>query len=305
MARPDRANRPAGSSKGVRGRTAALCGAPYVSEGGAGEGAEATSLETRVHNIDASSGLSEKLDATMQDAAKATSERHFDQSLKLYEEAVDIADKIQPHDSRLLTALDYVGNFNIKRNPAAAQAAFERELKAAEEISGPNSPGVTAALTSLGNNAMSRKDYANAEKYYFRAVDINEKVFGEGSDAVAQSLRVASMAYLAQKDYAKAEPYLLRALRTEDSLGGGSPYLLIVLSDLSYLYDGWNKPDKSEPYYRRIIALIEKQYGPNTPILEAVLVKDAAALRSLGRTNEADQVDQRLTSLRASTMKPN
>ncbi len=109
-----------------------------------------------------------------------------------------------------------------------------------------------------------------------------------------------------QKDYAKAEPYLLRALRTEESLHGNDNIgLVALLSEMSYLYDGWGKPDKAEPYYHQTLTVIEKQYGENSPILESVLTKDASDLRSLGKSAEADQMDKRLASIRASTMKTN
>jgi hypothetical protein len=272
----------------------------------AGKSAEAASLQARVQNISASAGLSEKLDAAMQAGAKANSERRWDEAKKAFQEAVDLAEKIQPHDSRLITALDHLGNENLKEHPDAAQAAFERELKVSEEVYGPQTPGTVPALQSLGNNAMVEHDYANAEKYYFRAVDINEKAFGEGSDAVAQSLQMASAVYLMQKDYGKAEPYLLRALRTEESLHGNDNIgLVALLSELSYLYDGWGKPDKAEPYYHQTLTVIEKQYGENSPILQSVLTKDAAELRSLGKSAEADQEDKQLASIRAATMKAN
>jgi tetratricopeptide (TPR) repeat protein len=272
----------------------------------AGKTAEATSLQARVQNISVSSGLSDKLDAAMQAGAKANSERRWDEALKFYQGAVDLAEKIQPHDSRLITALDHVGNENLKQNPAAAQAAFEQELKVSEEVYGPQTPGTTPALQSLGNNAMVEQDYEGAAKYYFRAVDINEKAFGEGSDAVAESLRVAATAYLMEKDYAKAEPYFLRALRTEESLhGNDSMNLVPLLGELSYLYDGWAKPEKAEPYYHQTLNVIEKQYGENSPVLETLLTKDAAELRSLGKSDEADALDKRLATIRAATMKTN
>ena len=144
---------------------------------------------------------------------------------------MELAEKMQPHDQRLVTALDHVGNEYLGQNPAAAEAAYERELKVSEEIFGVHSANTAMPLQSLGRNALMQKDYAAAEKFYFREVDVNEKVYGEGSDRVAASLLDAASVYVVQKDYAKAEPYILRAVHIDESLyGGDSVGMLIPLS---------------------------------------------------------------------------
>lgn len=56
---------------------------------------------------------------------------------------------------------------------------------------------------------------------------------------------------------------------------------------------------------RQEIAMLEKQYGAESPVLVLVLTSDAKALRSLGRNDEAAKLDDRVASIRASTMKTN
>ena len=230
-------------------------------------------------------------------------QRHFDVALEDYKQAVVLADKMQPHDSRLLTALDNVGNGSMAHDPAAAEAAFERELKVAQELYGPQSANLAAPLQSLGRNALRQHDYAGAEKFFFRAVDVNEKVFGEGSDRVASSLVNAAVVYTVQGDYAKAEPYLLRALNIDESLYGQDGVgLLIPLASVCSMYDKWGKPEKLEPCERQLITVLEKQFGPNSPQLAGTLDKEAQTLRTLGRTKEAADIDERLASIRSLTM---
>ena len=53
------------------------------------------------------------------------------------------------------------------------------------------------------------------------------------------------------------------------------------------------------------LTIAEKEYGANSPVLAPILKNDAAALRELGRKDEADKMDQRLASIRATTMKTN
>ena len=210
---------------------------------------------------------------------------------------------MQPHDARLVTALDNVGMGCMGRDPAAAEAAFERELKVTEELFGPQSANLAAPVQSLGRNALMQHDYATAEKFFFRAVDVNEKVFGEGSDRVASGLVSAAVVYVVQRDYAKAEPYLLRALNIDESLYGRDGVgLLIPLGSVCSLYDKWGKPEKLEPCEHQLITVLAKQFGPNSPQLAGTLDKEAQTLRTLGHAKEAAAVDERLASICSLTM---
>jgi hypothetical protein len=78
--------------------------------------------------------------------------------------------------------------------------------------------------------------------------------------------------------------------------------LLIPLASVCSMYDKWGKPEKLEPYNSQLIAVLEKQFGPNSPQLAGTLDKEAQTLRTLGRTQEATKVEDRLASIRSSTM---
>jgi tetratricopeptide (TPR) repeat protein len=268
-----------------------------------GKPAEAAALEARIRNMEAAPNLSEKIDAALQAGAQANQQRHFDEALKHFQEAVQLAEKMEPHDQRLVTALDHVGDEYLGQDPAAAEAAYERELKVTEEIFGVRSANTALPLQSLGRNALMQHDYAAAEKFYFREVAVNEKVYGEGSDRVAASLLDAASVYVVQKDYAKAEPYILRSVHIEESLYGHDGInMLMPLSNACNLYDKWGKPDKLEPYTRQLLAVAEKQFGPDSPQLAPVLSSEARTLRTLGRAKEAADVESRLASIRSATM---
>jgi hypothetical protein len=73
------------------------------------------------------------------------------------------------------------------------------------------------------------------------------------------------------------------------------------LSFLCQLYEAWDKPDQLETCDRRLIAVVEKQYGAESPFLLATLVSEAKALRGLGKSEEATKVEQRIKSIQAAT----
>jgi hypothetical protein len=78
--------------------------------------------------------------------------------------------------------------------------------------------------------------------------------------------------------------------------------MLLPLASACNLYDKWRKPDKLEPYDRQLLAVLEKQFGPNSPQLATTLTSEAHALRSLGRSQEAADVENRLASIRSATI---
>jgi hypothetical protein len=65
---------------------------------------------------------------------------------------------------------------------------------------------------------------------------------------------------------------------------------------LCMVYDQLQQPTKVESCDRHLVALVEKNYGPN-PILASVLTSEAKALRALGRESDAIVIEKRLQSL--------
>ncbi|MGH9575290.1 MAG: tetratricopeptide repeat protein [Candidatus Acidiferrales bacterium] len=271
----------------------------------AGRSAEASSLETSVASSAKSPDLSEKLNELMLAGQNAARERNVTGAANDFEEAVTLAQQLQPHDQRLVTAFDRLGNMNLGTNFPAADAAFEQELKAVEEIYGSQSPNMEPPLQSLGTSALLQKNYPAAEQFYFRAVDLDGKVYGESSDRVASALVMATRVYMVQQQYAKAETYLLRAERLDESIyGPDSPNIMRPLWTLCSMYDKWNKPEKAEPCYAHSLVVAQKEFGDSNPQIVPVLTADANALRKLGKTVEADKLEKRAAELQSATMFP-
>lgn len=175
-----------------------------------------------------------------------------------------------------------------------------------EELHGADSPEMDLPLHAFASYFLGRKDYSSAFDLYSRAVTIDEKIYGEASNKVADSLRQLSFVYLAQKDYDHAEVYLLRAQRIMESLVGpdGDGNGDLVLWALCNLYNNWDKPERGEPRFHQMLAIQEKDYGPESPVILADLTFEAKALRELGRTEEADKYEQRIQAIRAATAQP-
>ena len=72
---------------------------------------------------------------------------------------------------------------------------------------------------------------------------------------------------------------------------------------LANFYDGWGRFDKAEPYWRELLSLQEKKYGPESSMLPATLNQFAQVLANLGRVDEATQMRQRMRTLMAKDKK--
>jgi tetratricopeptide (TPR) repeat protein len=112
--------------------------------------------------------------------------------------------------------------------------------------------------------------------------------------------------YAFQHDFAKSESILLRAVKIDETIYGhdGSDALL-NLTALCSVYDQLGKPDKAAPCQAHLLAILEKQYGQDNPILVTTLTSEAQALRKLGRKEEAIKIEQRSKALQASAVNQN
>lgn len=271
-----------------------------------GKSSEAAQLEATVLASQTLKSLSEKMDMTMQSGSQAFADRRYDDAERSYKEAVQIGEKLDKPDARLVTALGHLGQLTMHRKDFAdAQAAFERQLKVAEEVYGPQSPAITDPLKWMAFNATAQQDFATAQKYFERALDVNRKEYGENSASYTEVLRAMAGVYVYQKAYDKAELYLVQAVDIDDRLYGGEElqheaFALMSLTSLCALYERWEKPDKLEACDRRLIVAIAKQYGPQSAFLEQTLTREAKTLRTLGRPAEAVEIEKRLKSLQPS-----
>jgi tetratricopeptide (TPR) repeat protein len=265
----------------------------------AGKKDEAAELEKRVVMLTHSGSVRQKMLGAMQAGDLAIKQRRMDDAVTSFEEAVALGHRLPPGDENLIVALGRLGNAHaFQQNYTQAEEAFHQELQIIEKTFGPNYPRVTDPLFYLGSMAAGRKDYAAAEGYFSRALNVNLKSFGEKSTRTSESLRTMAGLYMAQGDWAKAEPFLLRAVKASREAAGPDDHrTLLPLYGLCDLYDRWEKPDQSQPCWQRAIGIMEKQVGENSPDLREPLTAEAKALRKLGKTDEAGDVEQRLEKI--------
>jgi tetratricopeptide (TPR) repeat protein len=271
-----------------------------------GKSSEADKLEKTLHDAQSSASATQKLDSLMQSGSLAFSERRFDDSTRDYNQALQIAETLKPVDDRLPNTLNHLGQLaGFRGDFPGATVFFERQLKVVEELSVNQNPlALTDPLKWLAMSAINQHDLVSAKKFAQRALDVNKKFYGENSMGYAQMLSLMASLYLTQQDFEHAEPYLLQATAIEEKLYNYDPryggFEKMMLMTLCTVYEKWDKPEKLEPYDRRLLSLLEKDPGPDTRYLEQVLAWEAKTLRTLGRSDEAEKIEQRLKSLQPS-----
>jgi tetratricopeptide (TPR) repeat protein len=125
-----------------------------------------------------------------------------------------------------------------------------------------------------------------------------EKTAGSENFSYSMGLMSLGYVYLAEKKYEKAEPYIQKAMKIHEQLTG--PQKMILVSSkhmLCRIYEGLGEAAKSEPCNRELVTLMEPVYGANNAALAPALAGESKALRELGRSVEADDLDRRRQSL--------
>jgi tetratricopeptide (TPR) repeat protein len=270
----------------------------------AGKTAEAKELQERLQVMENSGDLATKVQMAIQAGDQAATMRKYDDCEKSYKEAVELAEQLPPGDANLIEALKKLGTmYEFNHSYQDASATFHRELAIIEKTYGANSERVTDPLFSLANVAYAQKNYVEEEGYFSRSLEINLKLFGESSQRTENNLRTMAFALISQQQWAKAESYLLRAVKADEVRDGPNNYnIMMSLPVLCHLYDSWDRPDKSQPCWQRTVTLMEAQWGQNEPDLALYIDSEAKALRQLGRTSEADQLEQRSAKLKQAKM---
>jgi tetratricopeptide (TPR) repeat protein len=269
--------------------------------------AEADSLETLLKQHDAAPNYDEKFHFALANSKQAAQERRFDDAETSAKEAVSIAEKIQPQDGRLAEAVGQLGNvYAFRRDFSDASTQYQRQLAIAQQVYGPNSPMLVDAFQNLGMTAMEQNDLVGSEKDFSQALDLIRKTYGENSPQAATSLLGLSRIYFLKKDYPKAEGYVLHYVKNYELETGETDYrMLLPVNTLCMFYDQTANLEKSAACHARMVALGEKRFGADSPLLMQDLTAEAQALRKLGRNDEAAKLEKRTQSLQSAQTNPN
>jgi tetratricopeptide (TPR) repeat protein len=262
-----------------------------------GHAADADDLQKKVAQLENSAGTEEKVEMAIKAGDKAFQGRRMEEAEKSYKEAVELAKNLPPGNDSLIAALGGLGMiYGTRQDFTDASATLHQQLELIEKKYGPGTTQSVKPLQYLAMVSAWQKNYTEAESYLQKALEINSKMAGDNDPRAVESLRQLAGLYMTENDYPKAETYLLRAVKGAEA--SNDQMLLFPLWGLCDMYDRWAKPDKSQPCWHRATEVMEKQFGQQSPKLADSLTKEANALRKMGKTEEAQKVEERVTNIK-------
>ena len=147
--------------------------------------------------------------------------------------------------------------------------------------------------------------------FYQRALSIKEELLGSEHSEVDMAFALLAVYYftdlntlgvlfLAQNQYAEAEPFFRGALSMrEKTLGPEHADVGDTLASLAVACGNQERWLEAEIHLRRAVAIREKVLGPAHPNVVTLLDADADLLRRLDRNVEADELEERIKTIKA------
>jgi tetratricopeptide (TPR) repeat protein len=236
----------------------------------------------------------------------AAYELRFADAEKLLEIASVWAEQLQPFNENALKTFDMLGQTYWRdKKLDDAKATFQRELDVTEKALGPASDQNQRALSELAMVLMQQKNYAPAEAVFLRLLDNSEKNYGPDDPRVTTWLLQLGEYYQSQKAYEKAEPYLLREYEIVKNMDGDISVVAEgSITELQNFYIAWEKFDKAEPFSRKLLALRERHYGPNSKSVATSIQTLADVLDKVGKKDEAASLRKRSEAILGAGIPP-
>jgi tetratricopeptide (TPR) repeat protein len=241
----------------------------------------------------------ETVDSAWLDAYRAgetaVSELRFADAEKVLETASTLAEKLQPFNENGFRTFDALALAYWRDNKLDdARATYQRELDLTEKALGPASEQNQHPLAALAVVLMAQKNYAPAEGIFLRLLDNSERNYGPDDPRVTTWLLQLGEFYQLQKEYAKAEPYMLRDYEIVRNMDGDISVVAEgSITKMQNFYIAWRKFDKAEPFSRKLLALRERHYGPDSKSVVNSIQTLADVLDKLGKKDEAASLRKR------------
>jgi tetratricopeptide (TPR) repeat protein len=207
-----------------------------------------------------------------------------------------------PHDD-----LNRARQYHAQGSDQEAELLYRRAISALEKAPPQSAAGpLSSALDGLGEVCHSLGRNPESEELLLRALDLREKSAGNQIQSIGVT-RELSHSFALQNFYrdegrlGEMEQIYQRAIQIQGKyLGPNDDALGNTFFLLALLYAEENKPKPSLPLYRHALQISEHNRGTADPALLPILEGYAGALRTLGRTDQADRLIARASLIRQS-----
>jgi len=171
---------------------------------------------------------------------------------------------------------------------------FERALKIAETVYGPDHPEVAATVNNLGSVLKDLGQLKEAKPAFERALKIAETVYGPDHPKVATAVDNlgAVLKDLGQLKEAKAAHE--RALKIDETVyGPDHPEVATTVNNLGSVLQDLGQLEEAKAAFERALKIDETVYGPDHPKVAATVNNLGLVLKDLGQLKEAKPAFER------------
>lgn len=220
---------------------------------------------------------------------------------------------VHKDDPLILNDLGVV--LNAEARFAEAEPLLNRALAIDEKALGSEHPHVARDLNSLAGLYEGEARDPTADPLLKRALAIDEKALGPEHPDVARDLNDLALLYDREGKHAEAEGFLKRALAIDEKvLGPEHPDLGTIVSNLAFHYDTqdrgvpfWevkHEQHDTESLYKRALAIHEKAFGEEHPVVAIDLANLASFYSSRNKYDEAEPLIRQALAIGEKTLGP-
>lgn len=228
----------------------------------------------------------------------------YAEAAKLYQQSILAFERSSGHRSgaRLGVVINLGVLYMNLHQFTKAEQLIRGEVATAEEILGPDSPGLAKLLYILARAIHGQHKFFKAEPLYERARAILEQN-GEPEQRTLAALLsdLGMLLHQTGRDRA-AETYLVRSVAICETVSGANQQGLVKpLANLGDFYLLTGRAAEAEPRFARALALSVKTFGPDDLVTGEILWVYSSLLRQMNRRHEAKDMSRRSRTILANT----
>ena len=214
----------------------------------------------------------------------------FERSLKLYQRALELAEKHYGNDATevALYASNLGGVLKALGRLEEAKSHFERALAIDEKTYGKDHPEVATDANNLGSVLQALGRLEEAKSHFERALAIGEKTLGKDHPNVAVLANNLGLVLQDLGRLEEAKSHFERALVIDEkTYGKDHPDVAIDANNLGSVLKALGRLEEAKSHFERALAIGEKTLGKDHPNVAVLANNLGLVLQDLGRLEEA------------------
>jgi tetratricopeptide (TPR) repeat protein len=236
----------------------------------------------------------------MRTGLEADNAGDYAKCLPLYREAVEIAEKLGPMNERRAYSWNALGEIqDLMGDYAAAESAYRRALKAAEQSRGKLSPPYTLALENLATLYAETGQQSRAERLAREALALVSEF--SPPDELGLAMARGGLAMIVDRGGRHEEAIRLSAaaLAVLERYPTAWGQVVATLDTMGTAFFVRGDTSEAERLFQRALAVTEERAGAEHPLLTRVLCNLGVVAARMGRHEEAGERLRRAIAIAA------